>query len=146
MKNFWMEKFIIMTHIFAIDFIESQDDYDPNNYLRWKLSSFPDINEISKIAMALHMAWNKSKHRKILTLKSISKRNKYFIHHIEVRICNETYYAEMRKKNITSNSIYLICTSTKCNVKVILIAKPEIPIGKVSRYIDRFCATDEMML
>ena len=54
----------------------------------------------------------------------------------------------MRRKKLTSNSIYLNCTSSKCYDKLTLIVKPEISIEKVSKYIDRFGAntTDEMML
>ena len=53
----------------------------------------------------------------------------------------------MRKQKLTTNSIYLVCTSTKCNAKVISTVTG-IPIVKVSKYVYKFGAntTDEMML
>ena len=35
------------------------------------------------------------------------------------------YHVEMRRKKLSSHSIYLNCTSSKCNAKLILIVKPE---------------------
>ena len=83
----------------------------------------------------------------MFTLKSISKRNQSFVYHIEVKVSDETFYVEMRKQKLTTNSIYLACTSTKCNAKVILTVTG-IPIVKISKFVYKFGAntTDEMML
>ena len=42
----------------------------------------------------------------MFTLKSISKRNKSFVYHIEVKASDETFYVEMRKQKLTTNVIY----------------------------------------
>ena len=68
----------------------------------------------------------------MFTLKTISKSNTSFIYHIEVKVADETYFVEMRKHKLTSHKIYLRCTSKKCNAKINIIVKPEIPIEKVS--------------
>ena len=44
---------------------------------------------------------------------------------------------KMRKQKITSNSIYLTCTSIKCNAKLILTVEPGIPIENIYRYFDK---------
>ena len=92
---------------------------------------------------------NKQRQRQTMfTLKSISKRNKSFVYNIEVKVSDETYYVEMRKKKLNSNSIYLWCTSGKCNAKLSIVVKPGIPIEKLSRTTYKFGAniTDDMML
>ena len=52
----------------------------------------------------------------------------------------------MREKKLASNSIYLICTSSKRNAKLMLVVKPDIPIENVFRYKFSAKITDEMML
>ena len=54
----------------------------------------------------------------------------------------------MRKKKLVSNSIYQMCTLSKCNVKLISVVKTKIPIEKVSKYSYKFDTniTDEMIL
>ena len=61
------------------------------------------ITEFSKL--------NRSKHQKNV--------------HFEIKVSNETNFVEMRKKKLSSNSIYLVCTLSKCNAKLFLIVKPE---------------------
>ena len=75
----------------------------------------------------------------MFTLKSISKRNKSFIYHIEVKVSDETFFVEMRRQKLTTNAIYLACTSTKWNAKLILTVTGK-PIIKVSKYVYKFGA------
>ena len=60
--------------------------------------------------------------------KTIPKSNKSFVYHIQVKVSDETYFVEMRRQKLTSHKIYLCCTSRKCNAKINIIVKPEIPI------------------
>ena len=61
---------------------------------------------------------------------------------------NKIQTTKMRKHKLTSHKIYLRCSSKKCNAKINIIVKPEIPIEKVSKHVYKFGAntTDEMML
>ena len=83
---------------------------------------------------------NKIQTTKMFTLKTISKSNTSFVYHIEVKVADETYFVEMRKHKLTSHKIYLCCTSSKCNAKINIIVKPEIPIEKVSKFVYKFGA------
>ena len=88
--------------------------------------------------------FNKSKQLKMFTSKSISKRNKSFVYHIEVKISDETYFVEMIKQKLSTSSIYSACTSSKCNAKVILTVTG-IPIVKVSKYVILFFSSTHGM-
>ena len=46
---------------------------------------------------------NKIKTPKMFTLKSISKRNKSFVYHIDIKVSNETCFVEMRRQKLTSH-------------------------------------------
>ena len=83
----------------------------------------------------------------MFTLKSTAKRNKSFLYHIEVKVSDKTYFVEMRKQKLTNSSIYLACSSTNCNAKIILTVTA-IPIVKVSKCVYKFGAntTDKVML
>ena len=66
-------------------------------------------------------------------LKSITKKNKGFAYHFEITSANETSYVEMRKDFYSPKSIYLRCTTNKCNARIILGLKPPLLIEKVGK-------------
>ena len=106
------------------------------------------LGTINTHVISGHFKINIIQTTKMFTLKTISKSNTSFVYHIEVKVADETYFVEMRKHKLTSHKIYLHCSSKKCNAKINIIVKPEIPIEKVSKYVYKFGAntTDEMML